>query len=108
MIAVGTIIEYGIQGRKIRELKDFLAENIQQRTVNDENEYKKMKHFIKRRVTELNAQFPNTVAVSFVADDPFTLGRGTFRFVRQNASTAIIYLTVLVVKPYTEGGVDGV
>ena len=108
MIAVGKVSDYGVLGRKVRELKEFLVEHVQQRTVKDEKEYKKMQHFIKRRVTELNAQYPNTVNVSFVAEDPGKYGQGRFRFVRPNASSAILTATVLEVKPYEEGGSDDV
>lgn len=108
MIAVGTVSEYGVQGRKTRELKDFLVRHIERRTVRDEKEYKKMKHFISRQVTELNARYPNTVAICFKPQDPFAFGVGSFRFVRPNASSAILTATVLEVKPYEEGGSDDV
>lgn len=104
MLVICEMFSGGVEGRKVRELRDFLQQNIVCRSVDNEAAFKKVCHFIRRYVNELNALFGSSAAITFKSEYSSKNGSGQLGFYRPGSPAPFITLRVLSVKPYEEGG----
>ena len=61
MIAFGKSYAYGVQGRKIDEILQFLYKEHDFTYVKDENAFSAVIQSLKRKVDELNSKYPKTL-----------------------------------------------
>ena len=100
MIVVCNLSVYGTQSKKTKELASFLRSYVERRSVPDEASFKIMKMFIRRKLSELNQAYPKSVTVSMKVEYSEKFGGGSIRFMRPNASVAIMCLDVLHVSEF--------
>lgn len=104
MIVIGRLLFYGVEGKKIAELKSYLHQNVEYRYVGDLKGFAQIKRAIRNKVKELNTKYRQTVPIEFEGkvDEKYNSGALTFR--RPGASSYVLRLDVLCVKEYWEGG----
>ena len=95
MYVIGRVDTWGVEGKKIKELKEFLKKNVEYRYVKDRETFDLMKKVIFDKVKELNLKYRNTVDLKFTAPISGYWNQGEMRFTREGASHAILYLPVL-------------
>ena len=104
MLVVCELMRNGIDGRKVRELCDFLQKHIACRVIEDDLTFKKMCLFVRRQVNDLNAMYSDTVTISFKCDFTKERSSGTLCFYRPGSPTPFVHLQILSVTKYEEGG----
>jgi len=103
MIVVCGLLYSGVNGTKVRVLRDYLHQHVECRLFSDTKAFNKMCQRVRRFVDQLNVTYSKNAAISFKPEYSDT-GNGTLRFYRSGSSTAIIYMNVLFVRDYEEGG----
>lgn len=103
MIVIGKIGTYGVTGRKVEELREYLKKNVELRHVPDMDAYRQMCEDISSYVDHLNKKYKKSTPIHFSQCVSEILD-GFFRFSRPGAYAACIYMSVYVVTPYKEGG----
>lgn len=104
MIVVGNLLTYGVEGKKIAELKSYLQQNVAYRYVEDLKGFVQIKRAVLRKVEELNAKYKHTVPVEFKGNVDEKYNSGVLSFHRPGASHSILSMSVLYVRQYEEGG----
>ena len=104
MIVVCRFYQYGVAGKKINELADYLKKNVCNTYVEDVSGFVQMKRSIRKKVKELNEMYPKSEPIKFYGNIDEKYGYGGLMFKRPNASAAVINMSVYVVKQYKEGG----
>ena len=107
MIVVCDLYRNGVDGRKVRALREFLQQNIECRYVSDTKAFNLMCQSIRQFVDELNAQYSKDAIIKFDVQYSEQIGKGTFRFFRPGSSASFIHMNVLAVRDYEKGGSDG-
>ena len=107
MIVVCELFRNGVDGRKVRALREYLQEHVECRCVPNYKSFKMMCLSIRQYVDDLNTQYSKDAKIQFNEQFPEQFGKGTLRFFRPGSSTSFITLTVLSVRDYEKGGSDG-
>jgi hypothetical protein len=104
MIVVCDFTQYGVRGKKVDELADYLKENVSNTYVKDVAEFVRMKRSIRKKVQQLNEKYPKSEPIEFSGNISDVYGYGALMFKRPKASVNVIGMKVFVVKEFKEGG----